>query len=36
MIERRYRIRPQRRWHAIAGLSMGGYGAMYLASQLPG
>lgn len=35
-IERRYRIRSGRRWHAIAGLSMGGYGTMYLASQLPG
>lgn len=35
-IEQRYRIREGRRWHAIAGLSMGGYGAMYLASQLPG
>lgn len=36
LIERRYRVRSGRRWHAIAGLSMGGYGAMYLASQLPG
>ena len=35
-IERRYRIRKGRRWHAIAGLSMGGFGTMYLASQRPG
>ncbi len=27
LIEKRYRIRPGRRWHAIAGLSMGGFGA---------
>ncbi len=32
----RLRIKPRRRWHAIAGLSMGGEGAMYYASQLPG
>ncbi len=36
LIERRYRIRAGRRWHAIGGLSMGGYGAAYLASQMPG
>jgi S-formylglutathione hydrolase FrmB len=36
LVERRLRIRPQRRWHAIAGLSMGGLGALYYASQLPG
>jgi S-formylglutathione hydrolase FrmB len=36
LIERRFPIRAGRRWHAIAGLSMGGYGTMYLASQLPG
>jgi S-formylglutathione hydrolase FrmB len=36
LVERRYRIRPGRRWHAIAGLSMGGYGASFLATQLPG
>lgn len=35
LIERRYRIRKARRWHAIAGLSMGGMGSMYLASQRP-
>ncbi|WP_354702424.1 hypothetical protein DSM112329_02783 [Paraconexibacter sp. AEG42_29] len=34
-IEARYRVRPGRRWHAIAGLSMGGYGTMYLAGQRP-
>lgn len=31
----RFRILPGRRHHAIAGISMGGYGALYLASQLP-
>jgi S-formylglutathione hydrolase FrmB len=36
LIERRYRIRPGRRWHAIAGLSMGGLGAMFYATQRPG
>ncbi len=36
MVERRLPIRPARRWHAIAGLSMGGQGTMYYASQLPG
>jgi S-formylglutathione hydrolase FrmB len=36
VIERRYRIRPGRRWHAIAGLSMGGEGAMFYATQRPG
>jgi S-formylglutathione hydrolase FrmB len=36
LIERRYRIRPGRRWHAIAGLSMGGEGATFYASQRPG
>jgi S-formylglutathione hydrolase FrmB len=35
LIERRYRIRKARRWHAIAGLSMGGMGATYLAGQRP-
>ena len=34
-VERRYRIRKARRWHAVAGLSMGGMGAVYLGSQLP-
>ncbi|MEA2666140.1 MAG: hypothetical protein QOI11_3084 [Candidatus Eremiobacteraeota bacterium] len=35
-IERTFKVRPGRSWHAIAGLSMGGFGAMYLASQDPG
>ncbi|MGH2950557.1 MAG: alpha/beta hydrolase [Solirubrobacterales bacterium] len=36
LVERRLRIRRARRWHAIAGLSMGGEGAMFYASQRPG
>jgi S-formylglutathione hydrolase FrmB len=36
LVEKRLRIRPGRRWHAIAGLSMGGLGTMYYASQRPG
>jgi diacylglycerol O-acyltransferase / trehalose O-mycolyltransferase len=36
LIERRYRIRPGRRWRAIAGYSMGGMGAPFLAGQRPG
>ena len=32
----RYRILPQRRYHAIAGVSMGGLGAAYLGGRLPG
>ena len=35
MVERRLRIRRARRWHAIAGLSMGGEGALFYASQRP-
>lgn len=35
-IESRYRIAPGRQNHAIGGLSMGGYGALNLAGQLPG
>ena len=35
-IERRFRIRPQRRWHAIAGISMGGGGTLRYAAMLPG
>ncbi len=34
-IEARFPIRPGRRWHAVAGFSMGGYGSAYLASQRP-
>ena len=32
----RYRILPQRQYHAIAGISMGGLGATYLGGRLPG
>ncbi len=32
----RYRVRPERRWHALAGVSMGGLGTAYLGSRLPG
>jgi S-formylglutathione hydrolase FrmB len=35
-IERRLRVRPGRRWHAVAGWSMGGLGALFYASQRPG
>ena len=35
-IAARYPILPQRRYHAIAGFSMGGLGAVYLAGRLPG
>lgn len=35
-IESRYRVLPGRQNHAIGGLSMGGYGAMFLGGQLPG
>ncbi|HEY3843259.1 MAG TPA: alpha/beta hydrolase-fold protein [Acidimicrobiales bacterium] len=31
-----YPILPQRQYHAIAGFSMGGLGAVYLAGRLPG
>jgi S-formylglutathione hydrolase FrmB len=36
LVERRFPIRAGRRWHAIAGVSMGGLGAAYLAGQKPG
>jgi S-formylglutathione hydrolase FrmB len=36
LVERRLPIRRGRRWHAIAGLSMGGEATMYYASQRPG
>jgi S-formylglutathione hydrolase FrmB len=36
LAERRLRIRRGRRWHAIAGPSMGGQGAAFYASQRPG
>lgn len=35
LIERRFRIAPGRRNHAVAGISMGGLGATYLGSQRP-
>jgi S-formylglutathione hydrolase FrmB len=35
-IESRYRILKARRWHAIAGISMGGQGALRYAAMLPG
>ncbi|MEW6272559.1 MAG: alpha/beta hydrolase-fold protein [Thermodesulfobacteriota bacterium] len=35
-IHERFRIRPGRRWHAVAGISMGGQGALRFASLLPG
>ena len=35
-VTHRLRIRHGRRWHAIAGLSMGGEGAAYYATQRPG
>jgi S-formylglutathione hydrolase FrmB len=35
-VESRYRIKPGRQNHAIGGPSMGGYGALVLAGQLPG
>jgi S-formylglutathione hydrolase FrmB len=36
LIETRYRIKPGRQYHAMAGASMGGYGALLLGGQLPG
>jgi S-formylglutathione hydrolase FrmB len=36
LVEKRLRIRAGRRWHAIAGLSMGGQGSAFLATQRPG
>ncbi len=35
-VQRRFSIRPERRYHAVAGFSMGGYGTWLTASQLPG
>ncbi len=35
-LESRYRILPERRWHAIGGISMGGQGAVRYAGLLPG
>jgi S-formylglutathione hydrolase FrmB len=36
LVEERLRILPGRRWHAIAGPSMGGEGAIFYAAQRPG
>lgn len=36
LIEKRFRIRKERQWRAVAGLSMGGEGAVYIAEQRPG
>jgi S-formylglutathione hydrolase FrmB len=36
LIAKRFRVLPARQDHAIAGLSMGGEGAVYFAEQLPG
>jgi esterase/lipase superfamily enzyme len=35
-IVKRYSILPQRRYHALFGISMGGLGAAYLGGRLPG
>lgn len=35
-VEHHYRIKPQRRYHAIVGISMGGMGSTYLGGRLPG
>jgi hypothetical protein len=35
-IQELYPIRPGRRWHSLAGVSMGGYGTAYLGGRLPG
>ncbi len=35
-IIQRYKILPQRRYHALFGISMGGLGAAYLGGRLPG
>jgi S-formylglutathione hydrolase FrmB len=31
-----YNIKPERRWHALAGVSMGGLGTAYLGGRAPG
>ena len=36
LVQRRLRIRTGRRWHAVAGLSGGGLGAMNFAAKKPG
>ncbi len=35
-VQRRFSIRPERRYHAVAGFSMGGFGTWLTASMLPG
>lgn len=35
-VEERYPIRSGRRWHSLAGVSMGGLGTAYLGGRLPG
>ncbi len=35
-VERQFSIRPERRYHAVAGFSMGGFGTWLTASMLPG
>lgn len=35
-VQKKFSIRPERRYHAVAGFSMGGYGTWLTASQLPG
>lgn len=35
-IDQHYRILPERRYHALFGISMGGLGAAYLGGRLPG
>jgi S-formylglutathione hydrolase FrmB len=35
-VDKHFRVRSERRWHAIAGLSMGAEGAVYYAEQRPG
>lgn len=35
LIESQYRVRPGRQWHSVGGISMGGYGALLAAGQLP-
>lgn len=36
LVEERFRVRDGRRWHAIAGFSMGGFGTSFYAAQRPG
>ena len=36
LVRKRFKIRPERRYHAFMGVSMGGLGASYLGGRLPG